>query len=454
MNEKWDFDLMTAKMRRPDFEAWFDERNPDEPEFRQAVMEVAETLQPFINANPRYRENRILERLTEPDRVIGFRVLWEDDEGAIRINRGWRVQYCDAIGPYKGGIRFHPTTNLSVLKFLGFEQTFKNALTGLPMGGGKGGSDFDPSGCSVREIMRFCQAFMTELYRHIGPRTDIPAGDINVGEREIGFMFGMYKRITARFDGVLTGKGLEYGGSPMRPEATGYGLGYFVCRMLDEHGHDLDGKRVAISGAGNVALHAAEKVTSLGAKVVTLSNSKGFAAFDEGLDEDGIAAVRKAEGDLDTLPKSSGAVWHAGKKPWSVSCDVALPCATQNELDENDAKALIDNGVLAVGEGANMPSTKAAIDAFRKADILFAPAKAANAGGVALSGLEMSQNAAFETGDREQLGERLNQIMCTIHDRCLDDGKRQGKKPADYLKGANIAAFRKVGDALIAFGVV
>lgn len=442
------------KLSLPEFRDWFAERNPDEPEFRQAVMEVAESLRPFINDNPEYREKRILERLTEPDRVIGFRVLWEDDKGEIRINRGWRVQYCDAIGPYKGGIRFHRTTNLSVLKFLGFEQTLKNALTGLPMGGGKGGSDFDPSDCSEREVMRFCQAFMTELYRHIGPRTDIPAGDINVGEREIGFMFGTYKRLTGRFDGVLTGKGLEYGGSPMRPEATGYGLGYFVCRMLGEHDETFDGRRVAISGAGNVALHAAEKVMSLGAKVVTLSNSKGFAEFPDGLHDDAIAAIRKANGALDKLPKSLNAKWHAGKKPWRMQCDVALPCATQNELDGDDAKTLIENRVIAVGEGANMPCTKKAIDAFRKNNVLFAPAKAANAGGVALSGLEMSQNAAFESRDREQLGERLNAIMCSIHDNCMEHGKRSGKKPVDYLTGANIAAFRKVGDTLLAFGIV
>ena len=433
------------------FMDWVETRNPHEPEFVQAVREMAETLTSFINDNSVYLEHRVLERLTEPDRVIAFRVVWEDDEGNVRINRGWRVQHCNAIGPYKGGLRFHPTTSLSVLKFLGFEQTFKNALTGLPMGGGKGGSDFDPSGCSDREIMRFCQAFMAELHRHIGPRTDIPAGDINVGEREIGFMFGAYKRITGTFDGVLTGKGLDYGGSPMRPEATGFGLGYFVCRMMAEHDRSMDKRKVAISGAGNVALHAAKKVMELGAKVVTLSNSKGTAEFADGLSDSLIEDLLNKEVTLDSLPKSAGARWHGGKKPWAVECDVALPCATQNELDEKDAQALVKSGVVAVGEGANMPCTREAIAIFQKNDVLFGPAKAANAGGVALSGLEMSQNAAFETRDREQLGEKLNSIMCTIHDRCLEHGKRKTRS-VDYVSGANIAAFRKVADALVAFG--
>ena len=432
--------------------AWIEARNPNEPEFLQAVAEAHQCLEPFVADHPTYRRTRILERLSEPDRIISFRVTWLDDEGQVRINRGWRVQHSNAIGPYKGGLRFHPSVNQSVLKFLAYEQTFKNALTGLPMGSGKGGADFDPRGRSDSEVMRFCQAFMQELFRHIGPQTDIPAGDINVGAREIGYLYGQYKKILNNFSGVMTGKGLAYGGAPMRPEATGFGLVYFLCRMLDEHDETLEGKRIAISGAGNVALHAARKAIALGAVPLTLSNSDGTLLFEDGLGERELDIIAASTERLDSLADELDATWRADEKPWQVDCDIALPCATENELDEDDAQSLIDRDVLAVAEGANMPCTHAAIERFRRHDVIFGPAKAANAGGVALSGLEMSQNAAFEMGDREQLGDRLKTIMCQIHDRCLAHGG--DGDVVDYVRGANIAGFKKVADAMIAFGVV
>lgn len=440
------------------FLAWVSSRNPGETEFLQAVHEVAATVLPFIEANPVYREQKILERLTEPDRVISFRVVWEDDQGQIHVNRGYRIQFSNAIGPYKGGIRFHPTVNQSVLKFLGFEQIFKNSLTGLPMGGGKGGADFDPKGKSDREIMRFCQSFMTELYRHIGPDTDVPAGDIGVGAREIGYMFGQYKRIVNEFEGVLTGKGMEYGGSLMRPEATGYGAVYFAEDMLHTKDEAIEGKIAVISGSGNVATHAAEKIVHRGGKPVTLSDSGGFIHDSDGFDQDKINWVKewkaKRGNSLDAYAeKFQGATWHADKRPWGIKCDIALPCATQNELNGDEAKALLDNGVMAVSEGANMPSTDEAIEAFQAKKILFGPGKAANAGGVAMSGLEMSQNSARLHRTEEDLRQSLRQIMQDIHKSCVKFGGRDDGS-IDYVKGANVAGFRKVADAMRAFGVV
>lgn len=430
---------------------WLAARNAGEDEFLEAVRSVHRDIVPVLDANEAYREAAILERLSEPDRIISFRVTWQDDDGAIRVNRGWRVQHSSAIGPYKGGLRFAPSVDQSVLKFLAFEQTFKNALTGLPMGSAKGGADFDPRGCSEGEVMRFCQAFMQELYRHIGPNTDIPAGDINVGEREIGFLFGQYKKITNTFSGAMTGKGLEYGGAPMRPEATGFGLAYFVDRMLEEHDRSIEGRAIALSGAGNVAMHAARKARELGGRPVTLSNSDGFLHAENGLTSDDLDLIERSEARLEALADRLDAAWHGGDKPWGVECDIALPCATQNELDADDARALVGNGVVAVAEGANMPCTADAIECFQSSDVIFGPAKAANAGGVALSGLEMSQNAAFQSGDREHLGERLKAIMCQIHDRCLEHCGEGDV--VDYARGANIAGFRKVADAMLSFGV-
>ncbi|MCJ2177507.1 NADP-specific glutamate dehydrogenase [Novosphingobium album (ex Hu et al. 2023)] len=433
-------------------------RNPYQPEFVQAVQEVAEDIFDFIGDKEEYHEQQILRRIAEPDRVVSFRVCWEDDKGNIRVQRGWRVQNNNAIGPYKGGIRFHPSVTESVLKFLAFEQTFKNALTGLPMGGGKGGSNFNPKGKSVREIMRFCQSFMTELYRHIGADVDVPAGDIGVGGREIGFMFGQYKRITNHFTGVLTGKGLEYGGSLIRPEATGYGAVYFMANMLSAKGMDLEGKTAVISGSGNVATHAAEKIVHLGGKPVTLSDSGGFIHDPDGLTLEKINWVKhhkthrrgRISEYVDEFP---GATFHEGKTPWHVPCDVALPCATQNELLGDDARALIANGCIAVSEGANMPSDLEAVHAFKAAKIMFAPGKAANAGGVAVSGLEMSQNSARRSWTETELQDMLKDIMKGIHERCLTYGDRGGGY-VDYVKGANIAGFKKVADAMLAFGVV
>ncbi|MEJ2407738.1 MAG: NADP-specific glutamate dehydrogenase [Novosphingobium sp.] len=433
-------------------------RNPYQPEFVQAVQEVAEDIFDFITDKEEYHEQQILRRIAEPDRVVSFRVCWEDDNGNIRVQRGWRVQNNNAIGPYKGGIRFHPSVTESVLKFLAFEQTFKNALTGLPMGGGKGGSNFNPKGKSVREIMRFCQSFMTELYRHIGADVDVPAGDIGVGGREIGFMFGQYKRITNHFTGVLTGKGLEYGGSLIRSEATGYGAVYFLTNMLAAKGMDLQGKTAVISGSGNVATHAAEKVVHLGGKPLTLSDSGGFIHDPEGLTLEKIDWVKhhkthrrgRISEYADEFP---GSTYHEGKTPWHVPCDVALPCATQNELLGEDARTLVANGCIAVSEGANMPSDLEAVHTFRDAKIMFAPGKAANAGGVAVSGLEMSQNSTRRAWNEAELQEMLRNIMKGIHERCLTYGDRGGGY-VDYVKGANIAGFKKVADAMLAFGVV
>ncbi|CCA91574.1 MULTISPECIES: NADP-specific glutamate dehydrogenase [unclassified Novosphingobium] len=444
-----------------DFNAFMEgvkRRNPYQPEFVQAVQEVAEDIFEFIADKEQYHEQQILRRIAEPDRVVSFRVCWEDDNGNIRVQRGWRVQNNNAIGPYKGGLRFHPSVNESVLKFLAFEQTFKNALTGLPMGGGKGGSNFNPKGKSVREIMRFCQSFMTELYRHIGADVDVPAGDIGVGGREIGYMFGQYKRITNHFTGVLTGKGLEYGGSLIRPEATGYGAVYFLAEMLAARGLDLDGKTAVISGSGNVATHAAEKIVHMGGKPVTLSDSGGFIYDPDGLTLDKINWVKHHKthrrGRIsEYVDEFKGASYHEGKTPWNVACDVALPCATQNELNGADARALVANGCIAVSEGANMPSDLEAVHVFKDAKIMFAPGKAANAGGVAVSGLEMSQNSGRRPWTEAELQQMLKDIMSGIHARCLTYGERGGGY-VDYVRGANIAGFKKVADAMLAFGVV
>ena len=433
-------------------------RNPHQPEFVQAVQEVAEDVFDFIADKEQYHEQQILRRMAEPDRVVSFRVCWEDDSGNVRVQRGWRVQNNNAIGPYKGGLRFHPSVNESVLKFLAFEQTFKNALTGLPMGGGKGGANFNPKGKSVREIMRFCQSFMTELYRHIGADIDVPAGDIGVGAREIGYMFGQYKRITNQFTGVLTGKGLEYGGSLIRPEATGYGAVYFLAEMLATKELDVAGKTAVISGSGNVATHAAEKIAQLGGKVVTLSDSGGFIHDPSGLTQEKIDWVKAHKthrrGRIEDYCEAfSGASFHAGKTPWGVPCDLALPCATQNELTGDDARTLIANGCIAVSEGANMPTDLAGVHAFKAAKILYAPGKAANAGGVAVSGLEMSQNSGRRPWKEEELQQMLKDIMSGIHARCREYGEREAGY-CDYVKGANIAGFKKVADAMLAFGVV
>ena len=433
-------------------------RNANEPEFLQAVTEVAESVIPFIADKPKYQDAKILERMVEPERTLMFRVPWTSDNGEVNVNRGYRVEFNSAIGPYKGGLRFHPSVSLSILKFLGFEQVFKNSLTTLPMGGGKGGSDFDPKGKSDAEVMRFCQSFMTELQRHIGPDTDVPAGDIGVGGREIGFMFGQYKRLRNEFTGVLTGKGLNWGGSLIRPEATGYGTVYFAKEMLATKGDSFEGKTVAISGSGNVAQFACEKVTQLGGKVVTLSDSKGHIYDPAGIDADKLAWVMELKGVrrgriseyTDQFPGSS---FHAGERPWGVTCDVALPCATQNELNGEEAKALLSNGCIAVAEGANMPSTPEAIEAFHDAKILFSPGKASNAGGVATSGLEMSQNSLRLSWTREEVDEKLHNIMVAIHKACVDFGAREDGS-IDYVKGANIAGFVKVADAMLAQGVV
>ena len=432
-------------------------RNPGQPEFLQAVTEVMESLWPFIEEHPRYAEHGLLERLVEPERIVMFRVSWVDDHGSVQVNRGYRIQHSMAIGPYKGGIRFHPSVNLSVLKFLAFEQTFKNALTTLHMGGGKGGSDFDPKGKSPGEVMRFCQAFVSELFRHVGADTDVPAGDIGVGGREVGFMAGMMKKLSNRADCVFTGKGLSFGGSLVRPEATGYGTVYFAQEMLKSKGRSLDGLRVSVSGSGNVAQYAVEKAMELGAKVVTVSDSSGTI-----VDEDGFTPAKLAElmevknhlyGRVSDYAARTGATFEAGVRPWHVPVDVALPCATQNELDANDAAVLIKNGVVCVAEGANMPSTIDAAKAFEAAGVLYAPGKASNAGGVATSGLEMSQNAARLSWPREEVDARLLQIMRGIHAACLHYGKRSDGT-VSYVDGANIAGFVKVADAMLAQGVV
>lgn len=433
-------------------------KNGHESEYLQAVQEVLESLEPVVEKMPELEANSILERIVEPERVIMFRVPWMDDSGKVQVNRGFRVQYNSAIGPYKGGIRFHPSVNLSILKFLGFEQVFKNSLTTLPMGGGKGGADFDPHGKSDAEVMRFCQSFMTELYRHIGADTDVPAGDIGVGGREVGYMFGQYKRICNEFTGVLTGKGLQFGGSLIRPEATGYGCVYFAQNMLAVKGDDFAGKVCAVSGSGNVAQFCAEKLIQLGAKPVTLSDSAGFIYDPDGIDAEKLAFVKELKnvkrGRIkEYADKYPGATYTAGARPWSVKCDCAFPCATQNELNGDEAKALIANGVKLVAEGANMPSTPEAVAAFQAAGVMFAPGKASNAGGVATSGLEMSQNSIRMSWSREEVDEKLKGIMKNIHDNAYAAAKQFGME-GNYVAGANIAGFLKVAQAMIAQGVV
>ncbi len=434
------------------------ERNGHETEFLQAVEEVAETVIPYIEKNKIYNGTEILERMVEPERAMSFRVTWIDDKGDIQVNRGYRVQMNSAIGPYKGGLRFHPTVNMSILKFLAFEQVFKNSLTTLPMGGGKGGSDFDPKGKSDNEIMRFCHAFMSELYRHIGSNTDVPAGDIGVGGREIGFLYGMYKKLRNEFTGVLTGKGASWGGSLIRPEATGYGTVYFAQKMLENKGDSFKGKTVVISGSGNVAQYAAEKVIELGGKVVTMSDSSGFVYDKDGIDTKKLEFIMQLKNEKrgrisEYADKFSDAKFTKGKTPWGIKCDIALPCATQNELHEEDANTLLENGCICVSEGANMPSTKEAIEAFHKAKILFAPGKASNAGGVATSGLEMTQNSLRYGWTREEVDNKLKQIMNDIHEACMEYGTEKDGY-VDYVKGANIAGFVKVADAMMAQGVV
>ena len=439
-----------------DFMAKVIAKNPGEVEFHQAVHEVVESLVPFIEENPQYREAKILDRMVEPERVIMFRVPWLDDKGDIQINRGYRIEMNSAIGPYKGGLRLHPTVNLGVLKFLAFEQVLKNSLTTLPMGGGKGGSDFDPKGKSDNEVMRFCQSFMTELQRHIGPDTDVPAGDIGVGGREIGYLFGQYKRLRNEFTGVLTGKGLEWGGSLIRPEATGYGATYFANEMLATKGETFKGKTVVISGSGNVAQYATQKVTQLGGKVVTLSDSSGYIHDPAGIDAEKLAFVLNLKnvkrGRIKEYADKFGVEYHAGERPWGVKCDVAMPCATQNEISEEDARKLVANGCVAVSEGANMPSTPEAVTVFLEHKLLFAPGKAANAGGVAVSGLEMSQNSLRLSWSSEEVDSRLHQIMKDIHATCVKYGTRGDF--VNYVEGANIGGFVKVADAMLAQGVV
>lgn len=438
------------------FMAKISAKNPGENEFLQAVTEVAESLIPFIEENPKYKQAKILERIAEPERVILFRIPWLDDKGEIQINKGYRIEMNSAIGPYKGGLRFHPTVNLSILKFLAFEQVFKNSLTTLPLGGGKGGSDFNPKGKSDNEVMRFCQSFMTELFRHIGANTDVPAGDIGVGGREIGFLFGQYKRLQNEFTGVLTGKGLHYGGSVIRPEATGYGATYFAHEMLKTRGEDIKGKKVAISGSGNVAQFATQKVTELGGKVVTLSDSSGFIYDPNGIDKEKLDYIMELKnikrGRIKEYAEKYGVEYHEGERPWKVKCDIALPCATQNEINEEEAKTLIDNGCYCISEGANMPSTPEAVEIYIKKGILYGPGKAANAGGVAVSGLEMTQNSMRLPWSREEVDNRLKQIMTSIHDTCVKHGKEGDY--INYVKGSNIGGFVKVADAMLAQGAV
>lgn len=430
-------------------------RNPYQTEFQQAVCEFVSTVMPWYLQQEQYHQAEILERVTEPDRIISFRVTWETDKGEIRANRAWRVQFNHSLGPYKGGLRFHPSVTESVLKFLGFEQVFKNSLTGLPMGGAKGGSNFNPKGKSEREVMRFCHAMMTELQRHIGEDVDVPAGDIGVGSREISFLFGQYMRLQNRWSGVLTGKGLSFGGSAVRKEATGWGCIYFLKEMLARHNQDLEGKRVAVSGSGNVALYAAQKLIDEKAKVVTLSDSNGFIHCPDGLTQDqweDLRELKEKRRERLSQYKAGNVEYHENANPWKVPCDIALPCATQNELDEDDAKHLVKQKLLAVCEGANMPTTNEAITIFREAGILHAPGKASNAGGVAVSGLEQSQNAMRISWDKEEVNSRLMKIMKEIHQRCVEEG-RNGER-VDYFKGANIAGFKKIADAMLAYGAV
>ncbi|NQU80966.1 MAG: NADP-specific glutamate dehydrogenase [Bacteroidetes bacterium] len=431
--------------------------NPAEKEFHQAVREVAESLFPYVEENPKYKHAKILERITEPERVIIFRVPWLDDKGKVQINKGYRIEMNSAIGPYKGGLRFHPTISLGTLKFLAFEQVFKNSLTTLPMGGGKGGANFNPKGKSDNEVMRFCQSFMTELFRHIGPNTDVPAGDIGVGGREIGFLFGQYKRLRNEFTGVLTGKGIEWGGSLVRPEATGYGAVYFAEEMLKTRGESFKGKIVAISGSGNVAQYAAEKATELGARVVSLSDSTGCIYDPKGISTDKLAFVMELKnikrGRIKEYTEKYGGEYFDGKRPWGVKCDIAIPSATQNEINEEDAKTLVNNGCFCISEGANMPSTPEAIEVFLGNKILFGPGKAANAGGVAVSGLEMTQNSIRLQWTREEVDEQLKQIMINIHETCVKNGKEEDGT-INYVNGANIGGFVKVADAMLAQGIV
>jgi glutamate dehydrogenase (NADP+) len=453
--------LIMSNQYHAEIEAFMDRvraKNGHEPEFLQAVQEVAEAVIPFIEANPKYKTAKILDRIVEPERTIIFRIPWLDDQGNVQVNRGYRVEFNSAIGPYKGGLRFHPSVNLSILKFLGFEQIFKNSLTTLPMGGGKGGSDFDPKGKSDNEVMKFCQSFMSELARHIGPDTDVPAGDIGVGGREIGYMFGQYKRLRNEFTGVLTGKGRNWGGSLIRPEATGYGTVYFAKEMLATKGESFKGKIVAVSGSGNVAQYACEKATELGATVVTLSDSEGYIYDAEGIDAGKLAWVMDLKnvrrGRISEYTKQyPNAQFVAGKRPWEVKAHIALPCATQNELNGEEAHVLIANGVMCVAEGANMPSTPEAIAAFQAAKVLFSPGKASNAGGVATSGLEMSQNSLRLSWSAEEVDQRLHGIMVSIHDACVKYGK-DAEGTVDYVKGANVAGFVKVADAMIDQGLV
>ncbi len=447
--------MTTASLAQ--FLSHVNDRNPGQPEFMQAVTEVMESLWPFIEQHPRYAEQALLERLVEPERVVMFRVSWVDDKGRVQVNKGYRIQHSMAIGPYKGGLRFHPSVNLSVLKFLAFEQTFKNALTTLPMGGGKGGSDFDPKGKSAGEVMRFCQAFASELFRHVGPDTDVPAGDIGVGGREVGFIAGMYKKLANNAASVFTGKGLSFGGSLIRPEATGYGTVYFADEMLKTRGKSFEGLRVSVSGSGNVAQYAVEKAMALGAKVVTVSDSSGTIIDEDGFTPEKLAILMDVKnhlyGRVSDYAERTGVRFEAGVRPWHVPVDVALPCATQNELDENDARTLIANGVICVAEGANMPSTIEAAKAFEAAGVLYAPGKASNAGGVATSGLEMSQNALRLSWGRDEVDARLLEIMRNIHAACLKYGKRADGS-VSYIDGANIAGFVKVADAMLAQGVI
>ena len=439
-----------------EFMGHIEAKNQGEREFHQAVQEVVESLWDFLQDHPDYLHAKVLERITEPERVIMFRVPWRNDRGEVQVNRGFRVEFNSAIGPYKGGLRFHPSVNLGILKFLGFEQVFKNSLTTLPMGGGKGGSDFDPKGKTDNEVMSFCQSFMTELSRHIGPNTDVPAGDIGVGGREIGYLFGQYKRIRNEFTGILTGKGLNWGGSLIRPEATGYGSVYFAEEMLKTKGESFDGKTVTISGSGNVAQFAAEKVSDLGGKVITFSDSSGSIHDPNGIDAEKLAFVMELKnvkrGRIKDYADKFGATYLEGQRPWSVACDVALPCATQNEINEEEAKTLVKNGCIAVAEGANMPSEPDAVEVFLGNKILFGPGKAANAGGVAVSGLEMSQNSMRISWSREELDQKLHNIMKSIHTACVTHGKNGDY--TDYVKGANIAGFIKVADAMMDQGVV
>jgi len=447
---------MKMSKRTEEFMAQLKKTNPGEVEFYQAVEEVVDSLVPFMEKNPKYQEHKVLERIVEPERVIMFRVPWLNDAGQIQINRGYRIEMNSAIGPYKGGLRFHPSVNLGILKFLAFEQVFKNSLTTLPMGGGKGGSNFDPKDKSDNEVMRFCQSFMTELSRHIGPDTDVPAGDIGVGGREIGYMFGQYKRLRNEFTGVLTGKGLNWGGSLIRPEATGYGCVYFVQEMLKTKGESLEGKVCAVSGSGNVAQYTVEKLIQLGAKVVTLSDSNGFIYDKDGIDKKELKCVMDLKnvrrGRIKECANEFKCKYFENQRPWSVECDIAFPSATQNEINEEDAKLLVKNGCMAIGEGANMPSTPEAVKVFQKAKILYAPGKASNAGGVATSGLEMSQNSMRLGWSREEVDKKLHEIMIAIHEQCIKYGKESGY--VNYVNGANIAGFVKVADAMIDQGLV